>query len=116
MYVCVKAYDLEEEKSLPGVLMATEGRVFSILYQLARTEDPAVLAAIRQELLPLTHHLLPTYSPLTPHLLLTYSSLTPQLLTTTSTLSHHYLTNYSPITHHFLTTTSPHTCHVLTIY
>ncbi len=44
----VQAYDLEEEKSLPGVLMATEGRVFSILYRLARTDDPAVLAAIRQ--------------------------------------------------------------------
>jgi hypothetical protein len=42
-----QAYDLEEEKSLPGVLMAAEGRVFSILYQLARTEDSAVLAAIR---------------------------------------------------------------------
>lgn len=47
-WLCLQAYDLEEEKSLPGVLMATEGRVFAILYQLARTEDAAVLAAIRQ--------------------------------------------------------------------
>ena len=52
----VQAYDLEEEKSLPGVLMATEGRVFSILYRLARTDDPAVLAAIRQDSLITFHY------------------------------------------------------------
>ena len=55
----VQAYDLEEEKSLPGVLMAAEGRVFAILYQLARTEDPALLTAIRYRtyryLLPICH-------------------------------------------------------------
>jgi hypothetical protein len=55
----VQAYDLEEEKSLPGVLMATEGRVFSILYRLARTDDPAVLAAIRQPSLITFHHFKP---------------------------------------------------------
>jgi hypothetical protein len=54
-YLYGQAYDLEEEKSLPGVLMAAEGRVFSILYQLARTEDSAVLAAIRYRISLIPH-------------------------------------------------------------
>ena len=52
-----QAYDLEEEKTLPGVLMAADPKIFQLLYRLAGSEDSAVLAGIRRLL-----HLIPTDS------------------------------------------------------
>jgi len=50
-----QAYELDEEKNLPGVIMASEQNTFSLLYKLAQIEDSNVLAAIRRVL-----HLIPT--------------------------------------------------------
>lgn len=33
-------FDLEQEKMLPGVVMAVEGQVFDMLYQLADLDEP----------------------------------------------------------------------------
>jgi ubiquitin carboxyl-terminal hydrolase 9/24 len=33
-------FDLEQEKMLPGVVMAIEGQVFDMLYQLADLDEP----------------------------------------------------------------------------
>ena len=51
------AWELEQERTLPGVMMAEEGKIFKILYQLAETEDPATIAGARRLI-----HLIPTDS------------------------------------------------------
>lgn len=35
-----QSFDLEQEKMLPGVVMAVEGQVFDMLYQLADLDEP----------------------------------------------------------------------------
>ena len=52
-----QAFELEQEKTLPGVLMAEEGKIFTILYQLAETEDAATIAGVKRLI-----HLIPTDS------------------------------------------------------
>ena len=52
-----QAFELEQERTLPGVMMAEEGKIFSILYQLAETEDPGTIAGVRRLI-----HLIPTDS------------------------------------------------------
>ena len=34
----IEAYELDEEKNLPGVIMASEQNTFSLLYKLAQIE------------------------------------------------------------------------------
>ena len=51
------AFELEQERALPGVIMAEEGKIFSILYQLAETEDPGTIAGVKRLI-----HLIPTDS------------------------------------------------------
>ena len=43
-----QAFELEQERTLPGVMMAEEGKIFSILYQLAETEDAGTIAGVTQ--------------------------------------------------------------------
>jgi len=50
-----QAYQLEQEKCLPGVIMAHDGKIFSMLYNLGVMDDPATMAGIRNLL-----HLIPT--------------------------------------------------------
>ena len=50
-----QAYDLEEEKILPGVLMACSDDIFIKLYMLANMDDGLVLSGIRRLI-----HLIPT--------------------------------------------------------
>ena len=52
-----QAFELEQEKSLPGVLMAEDGKIFPILYQLAETEDQGTIAGVKRLI-----HLIPTDS------------------------------------------------------
>ena len=52
-----QAFELEQERSLPGVMMGEEGKIFSILYQLAETEDPGTIAGVKRLI-----HLIPTDS------------------------------------------------------
>lgn len=35
-----QSYDLEQEKMLPGVVMASGGHVFDMLYRLAELDEP----------------------------------------------------------------------------
>jgi ubiquitin carboxyl-terminal hydrolase 9/24 len=35
-----ESFDLEQEKMLPGVVMALEGQVFDMLYHLADMDEP----------------------------------------------------------------------------
>ena len=55
-----QAFELERERCLPGVLMAEEGKIFSLLYQLAELDDSATMAGIRRLI-----HLIPTDSDIT---------------------------------------------------
>jgi ubiquitin carboxyl-terminal hydrolase 9/24 len=55
-----QAFELERERSLPGVLMAEEGKIFSLLYQLAELDDSPTMAGIRRLI-----HLIPTDSDIT---------------------------------------------------
>ncbi|XP_068228806.1 LOW QUALITY PROTEIN: ubiquitin carboxyl-terminal hydrolase 24-like [Palaemon carinicauda] len=49
-------YNLEQEKQLPGVVMASQGRdVFAMLYQLAQLDEPKIVEAVRHVL-----YLIPT--------------------------------------------------------
>ncbi len=48
-------YAEEKERTLPGVIMASGGQVFRMLYQLAGLNDPAVFSAVRSLV-----HLIPT--------------------------------------------------------
>lgn len=50
-----QAFELEQERSLPGVMMAEDGKIFKILYQLAETEDPGTIAGVKRLI-----HLIPT--------------------------------------------------------
>lgn len=44
-------YNLDKEKQLPGVVMASQGRdVFSMLYQLAQLDEPRIVEAVRRVL------------------------------------------------------------------
>ena len=52
-----QAFELEQERTLPGVMMAEEGKIFSILYQLAETEDAGTIAGVKRLI-----HLIPTDS------------------------------------------------------
>uniref|UniRef100_A0A3B3YMA8 Ubiquitin carboxyl-terminal hydrolase 24 n=1 Tax=Poecilia mexicana TaxID=48701 RepID=A0A3B3YMA8_9TELE len=45
------AYALEQEKSLPGVVMALVCNVFEMLYQLANLEEPRIILRVRKLLL-----------------------------------------------------------------
>ena len=45
----------EQEKSLPGVIIASEEKVFTLLYKMAMIQDPSTLLALRK-----LFHLLPT--------------------------------------------------------
>jgi len=58
-----QAFELEQERSLPGVIMAEEGKIFSILYQLAEMDDSATIAGIRRLI-----HLIPTDSDISDNL------------------------------------------------
>ena len=58
-----QAFELEQEKTLPGVLMAEEGKIFTILYQLAETEDAATIAGVKRLI-----HLIPTDSTISDNL------------------------------------------------
>eukprot|EP00090_Calanus_glacialis_P047045 TRINITY_DN9530_c0_g1_i3.p1 TRINITY_DN9530_c0_g1~~TRINITY_DN9530_c0_g1_i3.p1 ORF type:complete len:2633 (-),score=502.34 TRINITY_DN9530_c0_g1_i3:271-7929(-) len=58
-----QAFELEQERSLPGVIMAEDGKIFSILYQLAEMDDSATIAGIRRLI-----HLIPTDSDISDNL------------------------------------------------
>ncbi|XP_013409431.2 ubiquitin carboxyl-terminal hydrolase 24-like [Lingula anatina] len=40
-------FDLEQEKTLPGVVMASGGQVFDMLYQMAELEEPKIMICVR---------------------------------------------------------------------
>ncbi len=50
-----RAHEEEAEKSLPGVIMASSGKVFPMLYQLASLNDPKIVKSVRKIV-----HLIPT--------------------------------------------------------
>ena len=52
-----QAFELERERCLPGVLMAEDGKIFSLLYRLAELDDSATMGGIRRLI-----HLIPTDS------------------------------------------------------
>ena len=58
-----QAFELEQERNLPGVIMAEDGKIFSILYQLAEMDDSATIAGIRRLI-----HLIPTDSDISDNL------------------------------------------------
>lgn len=46
-----QSFDLEQEKMLPGVVMAVEGQVFDMLYQLADLDEPRITHRVRKLLM-----------------------------------------------------------------
>ncbi|KAL3868453.1 hypothetical protein ACJMK2_041259 [Sinanodonta woodiana] len=46
-----QTFDLEQEKTLPGVVMAAGGEVFDMLYQLADLEEPKITTRVRKLLM-----------------------------------------------------------------
>ncbi|XP_064607447.1 ubiquitin carboxyl-terminal hydrolase 24-like isoform X2 [Liolophura sinensis] len=46
-----QSFDLEQEKMLPGVVMAAGGQVFEMLYQLADLEEPRIRRRVRKLLM-----------------------------------------------------------------